>query len=306
MKRLFTLLFTFITVMTMMTGSCAAAERSEREWLKNYGIDPSCSNPVFTRPTRTVPGGRKEGAGICMDDGQAYTNSSWVEMSHEWHYAPKLSYCKEEMATIYKVGGLSKQASDNGIEIGLKMAVRPINSCGAFVVYRNTRARQWDDARTEQYIATYDGEGHLVDAMLMGVTGDANDLFAVEPHGDYSMKHTWQMQSYLKWADESHFEIYRRVSYIDPARPNQTMWRTVITWHYSITPGNHIRYEGMTTDEEMPAVNPLALRLLDIMSRPLADAETRALFTKLRKEAKGIEALTPYINRMSQMLANWK
>lgn len=304
MKRLFTLLF-IVTATMSLANSCAA---SERKWLKDYGIDPSCTNPVFTKPHHTVPGGRVQGAGICMDDGEAYTHSSYVGLSSEWHYAPKLSYCAEEAATIYKVCGGNKQAFEmrNGDdEAGLKFAVRPINGCGAFVVYRNTRAQWGKYDHVEQYIATYDGEGKLIDAMLMGYEDDGDDLFAVTPHGNYESPDGWRMRESLNWLDENHFTIERTINYADPARPNRTVWDTKVIAYYSITPGNHIRLERINYDNEMPEINPLALRTLEVMLRPWADSETHKLFAKLQRDANGNERLAPTLELMSRLLANW-
>ena len=91
-------------ILSMAFFGVLKAQDGGRTWLKRYNIDPMNANPVFTRPTHENDEARKQGAGICMNDGLAY-NRTYYSFGSDWHYEPKLNLCKEEEEAFSRVTG---------------------------------------------------------------------------------------------------------------------------------------------------------------------------------------------------------
>ena len=164
------------------------AQDEGRTWLKRYNIDPMDSNPVFTRPMHENSSARKDGAGICMDDGLAYNCRSYI-FGEGWHYEPKLAMCQEEENTFSSVTG-EYLYSDGKMRITtagqvLKNGVIPTDF-GAIVAYRVWGRSSNDPVR--HYFATYDKTGRLIDAFYAGHRAWMNEILKAEPHGNYTPK----------------------------------------------------------------------------------------------------------------------
>ena len=162
------------------------AQDGAREWLKRYKIDPLNSNPVFTRPTHENDEARVMGAGICMNDGLAY-NCRYYNFGEDWHYAPKLSLCKQEEDAFSRVTGAYIYKDDRMFisNVGqiLKYGVIP-TEFGAIVAYRVWG--QSSDEPVRHYYATFDHEGNLLDAFYAGHRDWMNEILKAEPHGNYT------------------------------------------------------------------------------------------------------------------------
>ena len=91
----------FLLVAMVAISACASGEN----WKEKMGLPNDCNNPVFTKPYRISSHNRVQGAGINMNDGEAYT-SCYVPFGSDWHYAPKLPLSEQEKNQISQVMGL--------------------------------------------------------------------------------------------------------------------------------------------------------------------------------------------------------
>ena len=166
----------------------AHAQQNARNWLKRYNIDPTNNNPVFTRPMHENNKSRVEGAGINMNDGEAY-NRTYYNFGGEWHYEPKLPLCKEEEVALSRITG-DYFYEDNQMRITtagevLKYGVIPTDF-GAIVAYRIWGRSSEEPIR--HYYATFDHKGTLIDAFYVGESGWQSAILKAEPHGNYEVK----------------------------------------------------------------------------------------------------------------------
>ena len=60
----------FLLVAMVAISACASGEN----WKEKMGLPNDCNNPVFTKPYRISSHNRVQGAGINMNDGEAYTS----------------------------------------------------------------------------------------------------------------------------------------------------------------------------------------------------------------------------------------
>ncbi|MBR5030733.1 MAG: hypothetical protein IKX63_06515 [Muribaculaceae bacterium] len=274
-----------LSMLVLMTVTSACAQNYD--WRKEVGLPTDCNNPVFTQPGR-MHKGRVEGAGICMNDGEAYT-TPMVGFTSEWHYAPKLHLCDKELEVMPRVMGLytvNKVSPNN--DDPLKFCVRVHHGCGAVVVYRafhNYRYTNISGENLEQFIAVYDGEGNLTDAMMMGYEGDLCDFLGVEPHKDYKVPRNMGNHTLEFDKTGEHFTIYRYTYLRDKAEgvPDKVEMRR----YYSITPEGKIRLDKITDNSEnsddkssiksgasiSDVANPNAMEMMELMLTPMSDPQ---------------------------------
>lgn len=296
MKRFF-----LILIATSMALATLMVHADDNTWKTKYGLD-GCDNPVFTRPDHEVPGGRVEGAGICMNDGEAYQNHD-IGLSREWHYAPKLNFAQREAASIHRVLGMGRPfngernlATDGRT---LKFNAKRVNGCGAFVAYR-VGASGPDDLA--QYLATYDDKGFLVDVMMMGGEHTINDLFKMEPHGDYKLVGNWsRLEAVIDRDNPNKFSINLENRYEQSDK--QYTWK--MKRYYHIDNKGYFVIDSIT-NENAPQFNPNALNALDMELMPLAgegnyDKAMTMLHTlqpTLRKSEEGTRLLSTMMDRL--------
>lgn len=258
MKRLTFILFT-ATIAILM--ACAG----DNSWKQKYGLE-GCDNPIFTQPDHEVPGGRVAGAGICMNDGEAYQDYD-IGLSREWHYAPKLTFGKPEAATIHRVIGIGRPEEDSHFDSygrALKFNAKRINGCGALVAYR-VGANGPDDLA--QYLATYDAAGNLQDVMMMGDEHTVDGLFEFAPHGDYKLVGNWSRLGARLDKDNPGKFVIMLENYYEQAG-NRSTWK--MNRHYHVNDGGHFVLDSVTS-ENAPQFNPNALEVLELTLMPLGD-----------------------------------
>lgn len=268
----------------VVTSACSKND----DWRNKVGLPTDCNNPVFTRPSNMRSSSRIQGAGICMNDGEAYT-TSLVDFSTEWHYAPKLSLCDKERDVMPKVMGIfPENMPPTDSNEPLKFCVRVHHGCGAVVVYRafnNYRYTNIHSDNLEQFIAVYDDEGNLTDAMMMGYIGDICDFLRIEPHKDYKAPNN--MGRYNLEFDKSgeHFTLVRmwHLKDVPKGAPDKVETKR----YYTITPEGKIRFDKETNNSEdyenetvlKPGVlisevaNPNAVAMMEMMITPMSDPQ---------------------------------
>ncbi len=294
MKRF---LFILITTMAMAT---FMAHADSNDWKKKYGLD-GCDNPIFTRPDHEVPGGRVVGAGICMNDGEAYQDYD-IGLSGEWHYAPKLTFATQEAATIHRVTGTGRPDDimkyDSYGRV-LKFNAKRINGCGALVAYR-VGANGPDELA--QYLATYDEKGQLQDAMMMGDEHIIDALFTLEACGDYKLVGNWSRLGARVEREAPHkFAIMLENHYEQGGKR--------ITW--KMNRYYHINTKGIfildsISSENAPKFSPAAVEVLEMMLMPLAGDDNydkaMTMLHKLQPTLRKSEAGTSILGRMMERL----
>lgn len=279
MKKCLFLLVAFVT----MASACASDD-----WKSKVGLPKDCTNPVFTRPEHMNPEGRVRGAGICMNDGEAYT-SRGCGFSSEWHYAPKLSLCGKEKDVIKQVMGLYVPEHDTRPVEPLKFCVVTHHGCGAVVVYRafdNYRYSNIQSENLEQFIAVYDSNGNLTDAMMMGYDEDLYEMLNIEPHMDYNVPHNMGRHDMKFDKTGEHFTIYRYWYLKDKGEgvPEKVEMKR----YYTITADGKIRLDKVTNNSEghdteskydnpgalmSEVANPAAVEMMEMMLTPMSDSQ---------------------------------
>ena len=273
------ILFFLLSVMFTFT-ACAGDD-----WRSKVGLPEDCTNPVFTRPFRMNSSSRVEGAGICMNDGEAYTNRG-CDFSSEWHYEPKLPLCEEEIAVLPRVMGLYfNEVTNPRVLEPLKFCVVAHHGCGAVVVYRAFDNYRYTNVRSdnlEQFIAVYDEKGSLTDAMMMGYDGDFKEIMSLEPHKEYKgvMSDSHRME-FDKTGE--HFTI-TRYSYLKDEGEG-VPGKVEMKRYYSITPegkivldkitNNSEGYDGKTSLKPGAPIGEVAnangMKLLELILTPMSD-----------------------------------
>ena len=288
------------------------------DWRKVVGLPENCTNPVFTRPDRMNPAGRVQGAGICMNDGEAYTTKS-VGFSSEWHYAPKLHMCEKEEQAIKRVMGIYVPEDFQRPIEPLKFCVRVHHGCGAVVVYRafdNYRYSNIKSDNLEQFIAVYDDNGNLTDAMMMGYVDDIRDILLVEPHKDYQVPHNMG-NHYLEFDDTGeHFTISRSLYLKDEGQgvPGKVEMKR----YYTITPEGKIRLDKVTNGSEdykddkvlkpgaliSEVANPNAVDMLEMMLTPMSDPQVLSRLDKVYTKLKDDKVVGERIMHLGMLIYN--
>jgi hypothetical protein len=274
----------FFLAVTMVMTACAADG-----WRAKVGLPENCKNPVFTMPSRMNKSNRVEGAGINMNDGEAYTLNN-IKFSNEWHYAPKLNLCDEETAQMPQVMGLFMNENERNKHDfdPLKFSAKAVHGCYAVVVYRafrNGRYFRSEHENLEQFIAVYDEKGQLTDAMMMGYYDDIRDILLIEPHKQYSVP--FNMGDYymdFDKKDPSHFTLNRYWYLKD--EPKGSPGKVAMKRYYTITPAGKIKLDKVTNGSEdytaarsndvgapiADVANAEAVNLLELILTPMSDA----------------------------------
>lgn len=286
MKKSALLLVVVISAIT----ACA----SDKDWRSVVGLPDDCDNPVFTKPSRMNPRGRVEGAGINMNDGEAYTNT-FIGFSDDWHYEPKLSLCEEEKDAMPRVMGLYLQDFEKDYDdfLPLKFCVRALDRCYAVVVYRafrNYRYSRYNSDNLEQFIAVYDSNGNLTDAMMMGYINDLREVLMIEPHKEYTVPNNMGNHRLEFDKDSKHFTISRYYYLKDVAKGEPD--KVEMKRYYTITPTGKIQLDKITNNSEDyssdkvlkagvlidSVANPKAVKMMEMMLTPMSDSK---VFSKL-------------------------
>jgi len=271
--KLMSLPLTALLVTTSL--SCYAQDNS---WKSDYGIPAECNNPVFTKPTRTVPGGRVEGAGINMNDGQAYQDH-FVRLSSEWHYAPKLPVSEAEVPAITKV--IAKRAAGDG-NLGLKnrveempkICVKRIHGCNALVIYRVLDYER----EAEQYLVSYDASGKMVDYMSLGYLTQIDQAFQAEPHGQYKASGHWEESNVEIDKEKPHCFVVKMRNHYKDMNDKGVDW--TMNRHYSIDAKGLITLVKVD-ENNAPAINAVARELMEMRLTPMSRFSD--LMTRLHK-----------------------
>jgi hypothetical protein len=308
------ILFLLVALVTM-TSACASDD-----WRSQVGLPTDCTNPVFTRPFRMNSSSRVEGAGICMNDGEAYTNRM-VDFGSEWHYAPKLPLSKEETAVLPCVMGLYFPENYDGRPLEpLKFCARVHHGCGAVVVYRAFDNYRYTDSQSdnlEQFIAVYDGDGTLTDCMMMGYEGDLSEMLNIEPHKDYKVPNN--MGNYVLEFDETgeHFTLYRYTYLRDKGEgiPDKMEMKR----YYTITPEGKIRLDKVTNNSEghdkdskydkpgapmNEIANSAAVDMMELVLTPMSDPEILPKLDKIYAELLNNELVSERLMHLGMMIYN--
>lgn len=265
---------TILTLIIMALFSTSA--NCQRTWQQKYGIDPSNTCPVFTRPDRTGSD-RTHGAGIHTNDGAAY-NCTYYSLGEEWHYAPKLHLCDEEKQVMPRVTGEIKPR-----EI-LKFGVNPLKQGGAMVTYR---IFDYDDEAANHVIATYDVKGNLLDAICFGTRLSFNDVLQAEPHGAYQTMvnmggNNWQV------GDDMTITLTRYHFFRPNSQNESDKWEDTLV--YRLDPQGHFRLIGHN-QRGKPAVNPQAEKLMQLTMLPLSATDVIPQWNELARQTANNPAL---------------
>lgn len=256
----------YLLLLLLCLVACSSSGQ-QGDWKKKYDLDPTCDNPVFTRPDREVPGGRVDGAGINMNDGEAY-QSYWIDFGSEWHYAPKLSLCRAEAEQWHRIAGVApldvKNESSWAGDLPqlLKFNVKPLNGCGALVVYRVFH----DGHEVEQFIATYDGKGQLTDVMSMGDSKLIDLVFAAKPHTGFepASGRWWRISGKIK-KDSTNVFTLEYSNYYERADGKKTDWK--MHRRYVVDEQGVIHLDSLVQNDTLQ-FNRDALELMELRFRP--------------------------------------
>ena len=274
----------FLTMATIIATSGNAL--AQRPWLADYGIDPANPCPVFTKPPRTGPN-RTEGAGICTNDGAAY-NCTFYTLGEEWHYEPKLNLCDQEQAAMPLITG---QLQSRMI---LKFGINPLRGGGALATYRVFGSN--GGVPSEHFLATYDKQGQLLDAIALGNRESLNDVLSAEPHGSYSPRvntggNHWKVDTATQTI------TLTRYCYYDASSSDK--WEDTLI--YRITPQGHFELSHHATKGK-PAVNAQAEQLMTLSMLPLSTTDVMAqwndLLTRCKDNKKLYEQLLPHVAKL--------
>ena len=195
--------FCLMVFAALLFGGCGA-QATKKGWMSKYDMTP-CDNPVFVPPANTVSGGRVRGAGINMNDGEAYSDS-YINFSTEWHYAPKIGLCQEEESQWLRITGQEHAHL-------LKFSVKQINGCGAVVIYRDYEAQR-GEPNLGQLLVTYDDEAQVLDVMSTGTFFDMEDLLEAACTGAYTFKPNMGGR-HMEYTGPGKFTIFNYYYYTD-------------------------------------------------------------------------------------------
>ena len=296
MRRYFTLCI-LAALMAILTVNCSA--ESKGSWLSDYGIDPNNDCPIFTRPPRTGPD-RKEGAGICTNDGAAY-NRTYYGLGEDWHYEPKLILCDQEKQAMPTITGKLR------VREPLKHGVIPMSNGGALVAYR-IFPDSGDYA--EHFFATYDHEGNLIDAIALGTRANLSNVLTTEPHGDYTPRENMGGNSIVIDTAAHTLTLAQYNMYNVPNSSSSAEWCDTVTvsiqrdGRFAIT--SH-RVAGK------PSVNIIADRAMTLMLLPLSDTKAvekwNDLLAGCQKNDKAYAMLLPNVPELfvkrTQQFMQW-
>ena len=243
--------------------AAAACSNASTNWKENYGIDPECNNPVFIQPSHTVPGGRVHGAGIEMDDGKAY-RVNYISFSTEYHYAPKISLSKVEVAQMRSIIGVA-----NLPDI-LKFSVKPLNGCRAVVIYRDHRAYR-DQPNAGQVMATFDEHGKVIDVMTMGQFYDIEEIFTRGQNDKFTAKPNSGGRTLKYGSTPNSFTISTQNSWNSAPKNEYQQWKEVR--EYIITDDGHFVLKEVKEDNRPPLDNNTAWTLQQAMLMPASATE---------------------------------
>lgn len=258
----------------------ATATSSQEHWRQVVGLPDDCTNPVFTRPNHMRSSSTVQGAGINMNDGEAYTTRT-VELNHDEHMAPKLPLCEQELAVIPRVLGLYvTDITSPRVLAPLKCCVRTHHGCGAVVVYRCFDTYRYINTQyenLEQFIAVFDDKGNLTDCMMMGYHDDMADILGIEPHKGYKVDMVGT--SKLKFDETGErftISCTSRLKDAGEGIPEKIEWQRC----YTITPEGKIRLEMVSNDALSKIANPAAIDMMEVIYAPMSDTQ---LLSKLDK-----------------------
>ncbi len=271
----------------------AQAQQNARNWLKRYNIDPTNSNPVFTRPMHENAESRVEGAGINMNDGEAY-NRTYYNFGGEWHYEPKLPLCKEEEAVLSRITG-DYFYEDNHTHIAtvgeiLKYGVIP-TEFGAVVAYRI-----WgrdSDQPIRHYYATFNHNGTLIDAFYVGESGWQSAILKAEPHGNYEVKSNLGGGNMQFSKDGKTLTRVGYFYYNVPEQRSGVKWEDTLVYNISSEGIFSIEYHSQSGK---PEINQAAEKLFSLETLPLSNKDAIKKWNAFVKEHKDNEQLAPRIS----------
>ena len=277
-----------VILVIMAIGMTVGSSATDKEWMKNYGLNAECANPVFTCPERTVAGGRVEGAGINMNDGEAYTD--YVPNLHRgWHYAPKLPISAMEIAQLRRVLGLSHLEEHAYEGVLAKLNVKQIGRCDAMVIYG-----VFDSNRDDGYMATYTSAGELVDVMQVGVANSVVDeMFSAESDGSFTSRpNMGGVEVVIDKADPSKFSI-EMYKYYSDANGKSQKWE--MTRNYKID--GECKICLVNVDEKCaPNFNAIAKEIFESRLVPYSRISDKlALVNKLAAKAGGDASVKVFV-----------
>lgn len=269
-KFLFLLIGVFITT----------AASSQDHWRQVVGLPDDCTNPVFTRPNHMHSSNTVQGAGINMNDGEAYTTRT-VELNHDEHMAPKLPLCEQELAVIPRVLGLYvTDITSPRVLAPLKCCVRTHHGCGAVVVYRCFDSYRYINTQyenLEQFIAVYDDKGNLTDCMMMGYHDDMADILGIEPHKSYKVGNAGSSKlEFDETGDRFTISCTSRLKEVGEGVPEKIEWQR----SYTITSDGKIRLEKVSNNALSQVANSAAIDMMEVIYAPMSDTQ---LLSKLDK-----------------------
>lgn len=296
----------------------ATAASSQDDWRKVVGLPDDCTNPVFTKPDNMNPAERVMGAGICMNDGEAYTKRS-VGFSSDWHYEPKLRLCEQEQAVISRVMGLYEREMIPEHRLPLKFNVKVYHGCGAVVIYRAFENYRYTDTRSdnlEQFIAVYDDKGILTDAMMMGYVDDLRDILLVEPHKDYQLLDNMENLE-LKFGETGEHFTINNYFYLSE-KANGGFGKVEMKRYYSISPDGKIRLDKVTDGSEDykdesslkpdgfvgEVANPDAMEMMETMLTPMSDPQLLPRLDKVYAKLKDDKVVGERLMHLGMMVYN--
>lgn len=279
----------FVAMMASIFSGCNAQE-VKNGWMTHYDMTP-CENPVFVRPTHTVSGGRVRGAGINMNDGEAYSDTR-VEFSTEWHYAPKIGLCQEEKDQWLRITGQEHMDL-------LKFNVKQVNGCGAVVIYRDCRARS-GEPNLGQILVTYDEQAQLQDVMPLGDFYDIEKVLEASCTGAYTFKPNMG-DRYMQYTGPDKFTVFNYYYYTEKGQSSGVKWEE--ERDYVIDPQGMV---SMTARREKnrPRGHDAPWRLRDISMMPSHDAAAVLdALAALRPALAGNEKLLGWHDRLVRRIA---
>ena len=305
-------LFLLLTL-AVTTSACASDN-----WRTRVGLPEDCTNPVFTQPFRMHSSSRVQGAGICMNDGEAYTNRG-CGFSSDWHYEPKLPLCDEEKAALPRIMGMFFNEVTNARALEpLKFCVVTHHGCGAVVVYRafdNYRYSNIQSDNLEQFIAVYDDKGTLTDAMMMGFEGFLPEILKIEPHKDYKSSDMGTQN--LKFDNTGEHFTINLYAYLKEAGDGMPS-KVEMMRYYTITPAGKIRLDKVTNNSENyngkssltpgapfgDVANADAINMLEMVLTPMSDPQVLSRLDKCYSTLLNNEQLEKRLMHLGMMVYN--
>lgn len=258
---------TATVVIAMLALIAAVADNSNsKSWKPRYGISELCDNPIFIQPLYFGPEPGQL-AGVNNDESAAFGNR-FVELSPDWHFAPKMELCQQERDRLAHILGYHSSATGNfDRRAVLKVSVNPIDGCGAMVVYR-VYGGQGNDS-PEQVLTIYDGEANLLDAITLGKQTEMETVAAVTPHGPYTPGR--EESQVIKIDEEAKTFIFSRgIGYKYPKDGREQFEIGAIEYHYVTDPFGKITLKRKESDKAPSGINADALALMELRQQPLS------------------------------------